>query len=144
MTAGNVESLVAALEAAWNAHDAQAFAAPFAEDAEFIHILGGGGTGRDAIRAGHEALFGSIYADSEVEYRIVRTIELGTAAIVLLHQRLAFTAGAARQEIECRPSLVAERRGEGWAIRLFQNTQIAGKGSAGSSAAIAAEHPHRR
>lgn len=145
MEKAGLEAVAEALQTAWNAHDAQAFAAPFAEDAEFIHIMGGGGTGRDAIRAGHEALFRSIYADSEVAYRVVRIIELGGgAAVVLLHQRLAFTAGGGRQEIECRPSFVATPQADGgWTIRLFQNTQIAGKGSRGADAAIAAEHPHR-
>jgi hypothetical protein len=79
-----------------------------------------------------------------VRYEIRRTIALDeTAAIVLLHQRLAFAAAGARQEIECRPTLVAERGAEGWRIRLFQNTQIVARGSAGSGAAIASEHPHR-
>jgi uncharacterized protein (TIGR02246 family) len=140
-----LEWLVRELEAAWNRHDAAAFAAPFSADAEFIHILGGGGVGRAEIDAGHAALFRSIYADSEVEYGIVRVMPLAQgAAAVLLHQRLAFTAGGARQEIECRPSFVATRGGDGaWSIRLFQNTQVAGSGTSSAQHAIHAEHPHR-
>lgn len=141
-----LEALVRSFEAAWNEHDAGDFAAPFAEDAEFIHILGGGGTGRAAIRAGHDALFRSIYARSDVAYRILRVMRLGDhAAAVLLHQRLRFETGGAAQEIECRPTLIATRRGDGgWEIRLFQNTQIAGSGTAAAAqAAIAAGHPHQ-
>jgi len=142
-----LEGLVRRLEAAWNAHDAAAFAAPFADDAEFIHILGGGGTGRAAIEAGHAALFRTIYAKSEAAYGIVRTIRLGAgAAAVLLHQHLSFEAGGAAQAIECRPTFVATRGDDGdWRIRLFQNTQIAGSGTAAAAQdAIRAEHPHRQ
>ncbi|MBV9930368.1 MAG: SgcJ/EcaC family oxidoreductase [Alphaproteobacteria bacterium] len=141
-----IEALVRTLEDAWNGRDAAAFAAPFAGDAEFIHILGGGGTGRAAIEAGHAALFRTLYARSEVAYTIVRVMRLADqAAAVLLHQRLQFEAGGEWQEIECRPTLVATRGPAGaWSIRLFQNTHVAGSGTAAAAAAaIAAEHPHR-
>ena len=141
-----LEGLVCRLEAAWNARDAAAFAAPFADDAEFIHILGGGGTGRAAIEAGHAALFRTIYAKSVVAYRVIRVMPLGpAAAAVLLHQHLAFEAGGAAQAIACRPTFVATHESDGgWVIRLFQNTQIAGSGTAAEAQdAIRAEHPHR-
>lgn len=139
-----LRALVEQLEQAWNRNDAEAFAAPFAEDAEFIHILGGGGTGKAAIRAGHEALFRTIYARSEVAYEVARILALGdSAAAVLIRQRLRFEADGGTQEMHCRPTLVAERCGGTWTIRLFQNTQVAGAGSAGATTAVAAHHPHR-
>ena len=113
--------LACRLEAAWDGGDAEAFAAPFAEEAEFIHILGGGGTGRAAIRAGQVAPFRRIYAGSRASYRPLRAMAVGAdAAVVLLHQALRFRAVAGEQAIECRPSLIAERRPGGWAVRLPQ------------------------
>ena len=47
--------LAAALTAAWNAGDADAFAARFAPDAEFINIFGMLFVGREAVAAQHRA-----------------------------------------------------------------------------------------
>jgi uncharacterized protein (TIGR02246 family) len=44
------------LETAWNRYDSVAFAASFAEDANFIHIFGGQLDGRTAIAAAQPAL----------------------------------------------------------------------------------------
>ena len=56
-----IERLVRALEAAWNALDGAAFAAPFAVDADFVIVRGEHFRGRPAIAAGHAGIFGSIY-----------------------------------------------------------------------------------
>ena len=52
-----LESIVRRLEAAWNALDGSAFAAPFAADADFVTIRGEQFRGQDAIAAGHAAIF---------------------------------------------------------------------------------------
>jgi uncharacterized protein (TIGR02246 family) len=57
-------SVVGRLEAAWNAMDGVAFAAPFASDADFVTIRGEHFRGRPAIAAGHAAIFRTIYAGS--------------------------------------------------------------------------------
>ncbi len=65
-----LHGMVYQLEAAWNAADSASFAALFAEDADFIHILGGYYTGRAAIEAGHRMIFGTIYKGSTVRYSV--------------------------------------------------------------------------
>jgi hypothetical protein len=44
-------ALVTRLENAWNSGDGPAFVAPFAEDADFVNVLGMHVRGRDAIAA---------------------------------------------------------------------------------------------
>ena len=67
---------VHSLEAAWNAGDGDAFAAPFAADADFVNVRAEHHRGRQAIAAGHTAIFRSIYAGSTNQY----IVEIGTAA----------------------------------------------------------------
>jgi hypothetical protein len=51
-----LEKIVRQLEAAWNAMDGSAFAAPFAAEADFVNIRGDHFRGRAAIAAGHAAI----------------------------------------------------------------------------------------
>jgi hypothetical protein len=78
-----IEALESAWEAAWEAKDAAAFAANYAEDAEFINPAGGIVPGRAAIRAQHALLFGGPFATSTLTVD-ARRIEFltGTIAIV--------------------------------------------------------------
>jgi uncharacterized protein (TIGR02246 family) len=119
-------------EAAWNAADGPAFAARFAEDADFIHILGGYYTGRAAIEAGHRMIFGTIYKGSTVRYSVEKIRFLRPdVAIVFLRQFLQFFEDGAPKELEARPTILAEKAGAEWRIVMLQNTRIseAGGGS---------------
>src|SRR5688572_11468829 len=51
---------------AWNRHDAKGWVAPFANDAEFVNILGMLLQGRAEIERRHAELFGGIFAHSRV------------------------------------------------------------------------------
>ena len=59
-----IEDLVLRLVAAWNAHDPQAFAAAFAEDAEFTNVFGMVQRGRAGIEAAHAPIFKTMFRDS--------------------------------------------------------------------------------
>ncbi len=117
--------MVYQLEAAWNGADGQSFAEAFAEDADFIHILGGYYTGRAAIEAGHRMIFGTIYKDSTVRYSVekIRFVR-PDIAIVFLRQHLQFYEGGAASELEARPTILAEKRDGKWQIVNLQNTRI--------------------
>jgi uncharacterized protein (TIGR02246 family) len=80
-----LESIVARLEAAWNAMDGTAFAAAFATDADFVTIRGEHYRGRPAIAAGHSAIFRTIYSGSTNRC----TIE----SVRLLHPQVALVDG---------------------------------------------------
>ena len=56
--------IVEKLEAAWNNSDSVAWTALFADDADFIHVLGGHFHGRTEIERGHRTIFDTIYKGS--------------------------------------------------------------------------------
>jgi uncharacterized protein (TIGR02246 family) len=120
-----LHEMVYRLESAWNAGDGDAFAALFSEDADVIHILGGYYSGHSAIRAGHRMIFGTIYKDSTVHYSVEKIKFLRPEiAIVFLRQHLQFAEGAPVQELDARPTIVAERIDDKWRIVALQNTRI--------------------
>ncbi|HNB26289.1 MAG TPA: SgcJ/EcaC family oxidoreductase [Alphaproteobacteria bacterium] len=78
-----VEGLVQRLVSAWNAHDPQAFAAAFAEDAEFTNVFGMVQRGRAGIEAAHTPIFKTMFRDSTlavIETRL-RRIRPDVAAV---------------------------------------------------------------
>jgi uncharacterized protein (TIGR02246 family) len=126
-----LHGMVYQLEAAWNAADSTSFAALFAEDADFIHILGGYYTGRAAIEAGHRMIFGTIYKGSTVRYSVEKIRFLRPdIAVVFLRQYLQFHEGGAPSELEARPAIVAEKADGQWRIVALQNTRITDVGAA--------------
>lgn len=120
-----IAPIVRALEDAWNAGDGAAFAAPLAEDADFVNVYGMHARGREAIAKGHEGIFRSVYAGSTVRYTVESARLLrGDVALAHLHARLHVPAGPMAGDREARPSLVLTRDEGGWRIAAFHNTFI--------------------
>ena len=120
-----LHQLVYQLEAAWNAGDGTGFAEAFAEEADFIHILGGYYSGRAAIEAGHRMIFGTIYKGSTVRYSVekIRFVR-PDVAIVSARQYLQFYEDGAARELQARPLMVLEKKDGLWEIVTLQNTRI--------------------
>ncbi len=55
-----IHQAIAAVEAGWNAGDGRRFAAPFAEDADYVIVDGRYINGQQVIAQGHQGLFDSI------------------------------------------------------------------------------------
>ena len=120
---GDLERIVAQLEAAWNAMDGPAFAAPFASDADFVNIRGEHFRGRPAIAAGHSAIFRTIYAGSTVHLTVESARLLrADVALVHVHSVLDVPSGPLAGRHRARFSLVLTREPEGWVIAAFHNT----------------------
>jgi uncharacterized protein (TIGR02246 family) len=114
--------LYARLLGAWNAHDADAFAALFAADGVSIGFDGSEARG-DEIR---EHLAG-VFADHETAAYIARVREaraVGSDAVLLRSIVGMVPPGgdAVNAKANALHSLVAVRDGEEWRIALFQNT----------------------
>ena len=138
-----LHGLVYQLEQAWNAADGAAFAAPFTEDADFIHILGGYYTGRSAIEAGHRMIFGTIYKGSIVHYSVERIRFLRPdVALVFLRQHLDFFEDGQSRELEARPTIIAQNIGGQWRITALQNTRISEVGGAAVDRTLE-RHPYQ-
>lgn len=58
---------------AWNMHDAKAFAAVFAEDADFTNWRGTGTSGRSKIEEFHAPMFATIFKNSHQTYTAIKT-----------------------------------------------------------------------
>jgi uncharacterized protein (TIGR02246 family) len=119
-------------EAAWEAKDAAAFAANYAEDAEFINPSGGILSGRDAIRTQHALLFQGPFAASTLTVD-VRRIKFLTGTTAIVHLDMTFTGfaglpGGLRPTepgvLRGRLTWVVKKHGGKWQIVSHQMTPI--------------------
>ena len=121
------ERLVGRLESAWNAMDGVAFAAPFAEDADFVNILGEHFRGRDKIAAGHVGTFRSIFAGSNFSMKLEQVRSLRPdVALAHVHSNLDVPEGRLAGRHAARYSMVLTRGAGGWEIAAFHNTRMEG------------------
>jgi uncharacterized protein (TIGR02246 family) len=120
-----LRAIVTQLVDAWNAGDAAGFAAPFSDDAIFIHVYGGQLDGRAAIEGAHHRILTTFYKGSRNHYD-VRSVRFPRpdVALVLLEAKLQFEEQGQPREIQARPTLVAVKDGGKWVIHAFQNTRI--------------------
>jgi uncharacterized protein (TIGR02246 family) len=122
---GVAAELVGRLGRAWNEADGQAFGEPFAPDADFVDIRGEHHRGREAIAAGHQAIFDSIYEGSSVGYELTGAREL-SGGVILAHATAVLIApsGPLAREHSSMLSMVLVRGGDGWEIAGFHNTLV--------------------
>ena len=82
--------------------------------------------GREAIAAGHQAIFDSVYRGSTIDYELVGARQL-SEDVILAHATgvLRAPAGPLAGEHSAVQSLVLVRGGEGWKIAGFHNTLVA-------------------
>lgn len=135
----DLREIVKGLEAAWNRGDSKAWAEYFAEDADFIHILGGFFNGRTTIERGHRAIFDTIYKGSTNKFTVnkVRFVSPDVALVFLVGE-LRIEQPGVPPILNARPTLVAARTANGWKIVAFQNTLITSEGArAGSNPLVA-------
>jgi uncharacterized protein (TIGR02246 family) len=124
-----LESVVSQLEAAWNAMDGSAFAAPFASDADFVTIRGEHFRGRPVIAAGHAAIFRTIYAGSTNQCIIEGARLLRPeVALVHVHSLLDAPQGPLVGTHRARFSLVLTKEAGTWEIAALHNTLEAAPG----------------
>jgi uncharacterized protein (TIGR02246 family) len=124
-----LERIVGHLEAAWNAMDGSALAAPFAHDADFVNIRGEHFRGRPAIAAGHAAIFQTIYAGSTNHYTVEGARLLRPeVALVHVHSLLHAPQGPLAGRHGARFSLVLTKEPGGWEIAALHNTLEASPG----------------
>ena len=118
-----IEAIIAKLEAAWNAGDGMAFAAPFAKDADFVNIRADRFSGRETIAAGHDDIFRTIYAGSRNRFAI-ESIRMLRPDVAVAHVRAELTApsGPLAGRHTAIYSAVLTRESDAWEIASFHNT----------------------
>ena len=121
--------IVSELNSAWAAKDAAAYAAPFAEDAQFVNPVGGLISGRAAFQAQHVFLFTGPFAGS-TGIITVRDIEFLTGTIAIVQVDIVLTDYAALPPglpatdgvVRNRGTWVVQKRGGEWEIVFQQMT----------------------
>ena len=119
----------AAFADAWNARDADALAALFEEDAEFVNVVGLWWHDREAIREAHAYGLRVLFPDSTLT--VVRTREELLAEAVVLVQALVRLTGQSPVGGVRQPgprqtvfSFVMRRGPSGWRCAAAHNTDV--------------------
>jgi len=114
------EMIMQRLELAWNRADGAAFG-------DFVAIRSDLHTGREAIAAGHQQIFDTIYAGSTTRYEVLQARELDERVIVA-HVRgtLATPGGPMAGEHASTITVVLLKQGGEYEITAFHNTLITG------------------
>jgi uncharacterized protein (TIGR02246 family) len=133
-------TIVGRLVDAWNAHDADAFARCFAEDADFTNVFGMHAKGRAAIAGFHAPIFTTMFKDSRLAAREtrVRTLHSDIAAVDL---RWAMTGargpdGTPWPERRGLINMVLAREGGEWSIAVMHNMDLPPEEMAEAQAAV--------
>ncbi|MHB1423271.1 MAG: SgcJ/EcaC family oxidoreductase [Gemmataceae bacterium] len=113
------------LATAWERGDADAFAAAFTEDADYIAFDGTHWKGRREIAECHRPLFQGFFKGSRLagEWQTIRML---TSDVALIHSKGAILLAGQKKPTRGRLSvqtLVAVKRIEGWRLAAFQNTR---------------------
>jgi uncharacterized protein (TIGR02246 family) len=121
-----VRQIVQQVQDGWNAGSGEGFAAPFAEDADYIVVDGRYVSGRVPIGEGHQYIFDTIYKGSNNTMQVenVRFIR-PDVALARVHAHLKFSDGGELREGTARSTWVLTKNESGqWSIAAFQNTPI--------------------
>lgn len=124
-----LEDVPATFIAAWNRHDAASLAALFAEDADFVNVVGLWWRSRVEIEAAHAATHETIFKQSHLEGEIAEITRLGPAGVAALHVTWTLTGLSSPDGTPAEPRqgillLVLTEASGGWRIRIAQNTDI--------------------
>ena len=122
------ETFVARFVTAWHARDGHALAALFAEDADFVNVVGIWWEDRAAIERAHQYALDSFFAETRLAPGRRKLRPLGPDRL-LLHQRVRLSGQRAPDGSEAGGrstifSFVLERRGTDWLAISAQNTDI--------------------
>lgn len=120
-------ALTAAFEAAWNAHDMDAFGRLFHDDASFVNRFASYWRGADKIVAGHAGIHATIYSDSVLTVGAPDVDPIGDdAAILHFWNRLSIGAAhpAGPHQIDTLIMAVATKRDGAWRFQAMENVTL--------------------
>ena len=121
-----IEAVEAKQAAAWNAHDAAAYADLFTPDGDVVNLVGWWWKGRDEIRSKLTDAFALVFKDSRLTIVDVQARKL-SSDIAVAHVRWTMTGALAPPGESSPPHegiqvQVLVRGPDGWRITSFQNT----------------------
>ena len=124
----DIHAVVAALEQAWNVHDADAWTAMFLPDANLTNVFGIETIGREAILRTHRHIMATMFRNSSTRMNVtsVRFVRPDVASVTI-----RWTMSGAR-DLQGNPwpdreglmALVMTLEAEGWRIAVFHNMDV--------------------
>jgi uncharacterized protein (TIGR02246 family) len=122
----SIKDVQARQAAAWNAHDAVAYANLFTEDGDVVNVLGWWWQGRSTIQSKLSDAFAWVFKDSQLTITDVQTRFIGPS-IAVTHVRWTLDGakvppGAPAPPREGIQLQVLQKVGNHWLIASFQNT----------------------
>ena len=114
-----IRGLVDALVNAWNAGDGEAFARPFAADADFTAIHGLQTRGRGMIARGHTEILATIYKGTRISGTVgsIRFLRPDVAAADITMEAHGFPFGIRKTML----LVIATKENGAWSIAVFRN-----------------------
>ena len=128
----SIRQIVTAFEDAWNRHDMEAFAELFADDADFVNVVGMWWKGRSEIKAAHIASHETMFRNSRLSFRD-SNVRFFTSDIAIVRSTWDLVGHVTPLGDSLPPRqgilthVVTRQRG-GWLIVSSQNTDIATAG----------------
>ncbi len=121
---------------AWNRHDAKAFAAVFAEDADFTNWRGTWARGRSRIEESHAPMFATIFKNSHQKYTTIesRFIRPDVAAVDVRWEMTGAMDAQGNSRPDCLGLLnfvMAKNDGQ-WQILVMHNLDLTAPPAANS------------
>lgn len=119
---------LASYEAAWNSHDMKALGKLFAEDAEFINVVGMHWRGRADIVAAHAAFHETMFKDTGLKTDAIalRPLSADVVIAVVTYTQDGFTtpSGQVMPKTQTKLSYVFVKTASEWKIAHGQNVRI--------------------
>ena len=128
MTDADPAALMTRFAAAWNGGEAAAIAALFADDADFVNVVGLWWRRRRDIEKAHAYGFERIFRGARLAFERVQVRKLDPA-VATIHGLWQMTGQVQPDGSPAEPRrgvllLVAQRRGDAWVAVTAQNTDI--------------------
>jgi uncharacterized protein (TIGR02246 family) len=126
--AAGAQAVSAAFVDDWNRHDMRRFAELFAEDAQFVNVIGLWWSGRSEIQKQHEALHATRMRNSQL-VATETAVHLLRPDVAVVHVRWQLTGDTGIDGVTLPMrrgimSLVTVRTGSKWQIASAQNTDV--------------------
>ncbi|TGQ88699.1 SgcJ/EcaC family oxidoreductase [Mesorhizobium sp. M8A.F.Ca.ET.208.01.1.1] len=123
------EDVATAFADAWNRHDMDDFAALFADDANFVNVVGMWWKNHTEIERAHRATHETMFRDSRLEGAVSSVVEL-SSGIASVHYTWILTGASAPDGSSAGTRkgilllVVVKEEPSGWRIKVAQNTDI--------------------
>ena len=121
------EDVPGAFQAAWNAHDMDAFGALFDKEATFVNRFGRFVRGVDEIVGMHAPLHQTLYRDSNLQNELI-AVDTIANGVAVVHFWSLLAAGpshpAGQHEVDTLITAVMTQQDETWRIRALENVTL--------------------